>query len=101
MRRTPTAVAVASVAAVAAALTLLSGCSSKMSQEDAEKQISSVLESEMGVEVDKVSCPGDIDATEGKTMTCEATAEGETAKVKMTITSVEGDTAKFDVEVVE
>jgi hypothetical protein len=89
------------VLATCAAALLLAGCASKMSQEEAENQISAVLEEEIGEAPEEVSCPGDIDAEVDKTMTCDVTVAGETAKVKMTITSVEGDTAKFDVEVVE
>jgi hypothetical protein len=81
---------------------MAAGCSgSTMTESEAETQIEAALENDNGLTIDEVDCPDDITAEVDETMTCEVTAEGETAKVKMTITSVEGDTAKFDVEVVE
>jgi hypothetical protein len=91
------------LASAAVAIAFLAGaCSgSTMTESEAEAQIKAALENDDGLTIDEVDCPDDISAEVDETMTCEVTAEGETAKVKMTITSVEGDTAKFDVEVVE
>lgn len=92
---------VVATAAIAAALVALAGCSgtSKMSQSEAESQISSALEDQVGQAPDDVTCPGDISAEVGETMRCELTAGGDTYGLTMEITSVEGDKAKFDIEV--
>ena len=44
-----------------------------------------------------VTCPDDLKGTVGATMDCQLTAKGQTYPVKVTVTSIDGDQAKFDI----
>ena len=79
----------------------LAGCSTSASQADVEEQISTQLEGQLGAAPDDVSCPGDLDATKGETMTCTLTADDVEYDVKVEVTDVDGDTVNFDIEVVD
>ena len=76
----------------------LTACGSSIEQDELEKQVASTLESRFGVAAD-VSCPGDIDAEVDATTECTATdrGTGEEVGLRITVTSVEGDTANFDI----
>ena len=80
----------------------LSGCSSSIEQDELERQVSSTIESQFGVAAD-VSCPGDLEAEVDASTECTATDpdSGEEIALQITVTSVEGDTANFDIEPVE
>ncbi len=80
----------------------LTACGSAIGQDELEKQVSSTLESQFGVAAD-VSCPGDLDAEVDATTECAATDPdtGERIGLRITVTSVEGDTAGFDIEPVD
>ncbi len=56
----------------------------------------------MGVRPD-IDCEDDLPAEEGATITCALTVDGEDGvyDVTMTTTSVDGDTAQFDVQVAD
>ena len=88
-------------ALVLAASTALAGCSSAVAQADVEDQISSQFEKQIGAPPEDVSCPGDLNAEKGEEMTCTLTTDGTEYDVKVTVTSVEGDTANFDIEVLD
>jgi len=79
----------------------LAGCSSAASQADVEAQISSQLEGQLGAEPDDVSCPGDLAAEKGETMTCTIDVEDVEYDVKVEVTSVEDGTVNFDIEVLD
>lgn len=79
----------------------LSGCSSAVPQADVEDQISTLLEDEIGQAPEDVSCPEDLNAEKGAKMTCTTTIEGDEYDVAVNVTSVEGDTANFDIEIVD
>ena len=70
--------------------------------DDVEDQAETQLELSVGVEPD-IDCEDDLPAEEGATITCALTVEGESDvyDVTMTTTSVEGDTAQFDVQVAD
>lgn len=86
-------------ALVAIAL-LAAGCSSAVPQSDVEDEITTQYQPE--VPGGEASCPGDLDATEGATMDCTMTdPEGTEYTIRVTVTSTEGDTANFDMELVE
>lgn len=88
-------------ALVAAALaTALSSCTATVAQSDVEKQITSKLALNDGSHPDSASCPGDLDAKVGATMTCTATAGSDTADIKVTVTKVDGSDVNFDIEAV-
>jgi Domain of unknown function (DUF4333) len=90
------------LAAVPALALGLSACSSSIEQDELERQVSSTIESQFGVAAD-VSCPGDLEAEVDASTDCTATDpdSGEEIALQITVTSVEGDTANFDIEPVE
>jgi hypothetical protein len=90
---------IAAVAVLAGGV--LAGCSSAVPQADVEEQISSLLEKELGTAPEDVSCPEDLNAEKGEKMTCTATIEGTEYPIAVNVTSVEGDTANFDIEVLD
>lgn len=79
----------------------LAGCSNAASQADVEAQISSQLEGELGSAPQDVSCPDDLEAEEGQTMTCTITVEDVEYDVAVEVTSVEDETVNFDIEVLD
>ena len=79
----------------------LTGCSSAASQSDVEDQISAQLSGELGGDPQDVSCPGDLAAEKGETMTCTITVDDVEYDVKVEVTSVEDDTVNFDIEILD
>ena len=65
-----------------------------------EEGAADALEEEVGVRPD-ISCPDDLEAEVGASMECTLTAGDDPTEypVTVTVSSVEGDSAKFDVEV--
>lgn len=99
-------VATAFVAVVA--LGSLSACSgsvsvgsSSVSSADVEAQMQSQLKDADGVGPDKSSCPDDLKAEVGATITCTATSGDETFKIEAVVTAVDGDNVDFDLNPVE
>ncbi len=92
-----------SLALVAGSLLALAACSgtATVSADDVEQQISDQLAAEVGTAPDSVTCPGELTAEVGTTMTCELTAGADTLPVTVTVTSVEGSTVNFDIQVSE
>jgi hypothetical protein len=90
------------LAAAPALVLALTSCGSSIEQPELEKQVSSTLESRFGVAAD-VACPGDLDAEVDATTECTATDPdtGEDIRLRITVTSVEGDTANFDIAPVQ
>lgn len=91
------------VAIAAACLLALSACggSKAVAQSDVEGQASEQLAAQVGQKPDKIECPGDLKAEVDTTMRCELTAGGDSIGLTVTVTSVDGDNVKFDVEVDE
>jgi Domain of unknown function (DUF4333) len=50
-----------------------------------------------GVQVENMTCPGDLPAVVGKSIRCEFTTGGQPVDAVVTVTSVEGSTARYDV----
>jgi hypothetical protein len=71
-----------------------------LSAEDVATGAEDALEQQVGQRPD-ITCPEDVEAKVGNTTRCTLTAEGLDGEygVTVTIKSVEGDTANFDVEV--
>lgn len=91
-------------AACLAALLAFAGCGDstpQVQQDDLEQEISSQLEEEVGQAPDDISCPGDLDGTEGEEMRCTLTAGADELGLTVTVTSVDGDDVKFDIQVDE
>ncbi len=77
---------------------LLAACSSDaVSQSDVEQEVSDQIAAQDGGSAPEVSCPDDLKAEVDETMDCEVTTDSETFTVTVKVTSVEGDTANFDI----
>lgn len=77
----------------------LSACGQSVSSDEVEEQISTQWESQMGQSPDEVDCTDDLPAEEGESITCVLTTEGESVDLTATVSSVEGDTVNFDIDV--
>ena len=75
---------------------------SAVAKDDVEKQASDLIEKDAGEKPKSVTCPEDLDAEKGAKMKCELVAPDDTKyDLEVVVTSVENDTAKFSVEVLE
>lgn len=84
------------VAALAAA-----GCGDKkLDQADLEKQGLASLERQVGQKAVGLDCPDDLEAKVGKSTRCTLQADAKTKfGVTITVKSVDGDNAKYDIQV--
>ena len=85
--------------ALAGLLIGTAGCSSgpkAVTKSDVESQISQTMTDPAGNKPESVSCPDDLKATVGAKLDCNMKIKDQTYGVNVTVTSVEGDTAKFD-----
>src|ERR1700739_4017819 len=85
--------------ALAGLLIGTAGCSSgpkTVSKTEVESQISQKMTDPAGNKPDSVSCPNALNATVGAKMNCDMKIKGKTYGVNVTVTSIDGDTAKFD-----
>ncbi len=91
------------LALVAGSLLALSACSgtASVSSDDVAQQISDQLAAQVGTAPDSVTCPSDLPAEVGATITCELTADGQTLPVTATVTTVDGSTVNFDIQVAD
>jgi hypothetical protein len=80
----------------------LAGCSSSLAANDVEEGAEDALEEQIGARPD-ISCPEDLEAEVGAETRCTLTAGDDPTEygVTVTVTSVEDDTANFDVRVDE
>jgi hypothetical protein len=81
----------------------LAACgSSSLAADDVADGAEDALEAEVGTRPD-VSCPEDFDAEVGAETRCTLSMDGDPEEYGLTVrvTSVEGDTANFDVQVDE
>jgi Domain of unknown function (DUF4333) len=86
------------VLAATALLSLgLAACSSAVAPDELEEQAAAALEGEIGARPD-VSCPDELPAEMGATTECAATAGEEDVRLELTVTSVDGDEVRFDIE---
>jgi Domain of unknown function (DUF4333) len=77
---------------VLALLVLLGGCGKVATDDSVEEQIKSQLGT------DTADCPSDLAGEVGKSIVCKAAKGGVSFDVKVTVTSVKGDTINFDIE---
>ena len=85
--------------ALAGLLIGTAGCSSRpktVSKSDVESQISQKMTDPAGNKPESVSCPDDLKATVGAKLDCNMKIKDQTYGVNVIVTSIEGDTAKFD-----
>lgn len=80
----------------------LAACGDSIEQDDLETRVAGALESRSGVAAE-VSCLGDLAAEVDAHTECTATdpATGEERTWRIVVTSVEDDTAQFDIERVD
>ena len=90
---------VSAVAAGAYFFTVLSKPGPKsVSKSDIESQISQKMTDPAGNKPESVSCPDDLKPTVGAKLDCNMKVKGQIYAVNVTVTSIEGSTAKFDME---
>ena len=81
------------------------GCSSgpgAVDKAEVEKVAATELAAQVGTDqLPDISCPDDLDAEVGATLTCELSVEGDddVYPVEIEVTEVDGDDVKFDVQV--
>jgi hypothetical protein len=84
--------------AVGGALFLAACGGSTVSKDQVQDQIKK-NEASLGGTVDKVECPGDMDAKKGASQNCTIESGGKKYEIKATVESVDGDTAHLNFEV--
>jgi hypothetical protein len=67
-----------------------------VSKDEVASTTASALQ-EQGVQVENMTCPGDLEAVPGKSLRCEFTTGGQPVDAVVTVTSVENGTARYDV----
>lgn len=65
---------------------------------DLERSVTRTLADQLG-QVDNVDCPDDLSGEVGATLECSMTADGVNRTMTVTVTSVEGETVNYDIEV--
>jgi hypothetical protein len=92
--------------ALCIALLVMAGCSGSVSiggkvldKAEVEQGASDALAKVVGKAPDSVTCPGDLDAKVGATERCTLTAGSHELGMTVTVKSVEGDTANYEVKV--
>ncbi|MCW2637068.1 MAG: hypothetical protein JWQ99_3435 [Blastococcus sp.] len=89
--------------ALPTALTVLAACGAGgLASDDVATKAEDALEKQVGSRPD-ITCPDDLEATVGATTRCVLTAGDDPTEygVQITVTSVDGDDATFDVAVDE
>jgi len=83
-----------------AACSFGAGSTESVSADDVAEGAADALEEQVGARPD-VTCPDDLEAEVGAETRCTLSVTGDDQEygVTVTVTSVEGDTANFDVEV--
>jgi hypothetical protein len=78
----------------------MAACASPLPAERLADAVADALESRLGFRPE-VSCPDDVEAEVGAQGRCTATAEGDHVRyaATVTVTSVSGEEAEFDVQV--
>jgi Domain of unknown function (DUF4333) len=73
-------------------LVVLAGCGKIATNDSVEEQVKSQLGT------DSADCPSDLKGEVGQSIVCKATRGDQTFDVKVTVTSVDGNTINFDIE---
>jgi hypothetical protein len=82
----------------------LAGCSSgtgEVAEKEVEEQAATQLAAKVNQPKPNIDCPGGLKAEAGAKLDCVLTAEGDPARypVAVTVTSVEDENVKFDIQV--
>ena len=93
---------------IAAISLVLGACSASVSvgtktiaQDELQTEVQSQLSKTVGKQAPPITCPGDLDAKVDASTTCTLTDSGSTYDVAVKVTSVDGGTAKFDIQVAD
>jgi hypothetical protein len=87
----------AALIVVVLAIGAVAGCGEEtLDATSSEESIKSSFESSTGQTVDSVSCPEDLSAEVGTEFDCTIESGGESTETTWEITSIEGDTANFE-----
>lgn len=62
-----------------------------------ETKVKELVEPQLGVPIDSLTCDGDLAATTGATQACSVAAAGENLPLKVEVTSIEGGLINFTV----
>lgn len=84
---------------IAGVMAGVDGCSTgpkTVSKGDVANQISTKMTAPGGQKPDSVTCPDDLKAQVGAQINCTMKVNGQTSTVNVTVSSVNGDQAKFD-----
>ncbi|CAB4341796.1 unannotated protein [freshwater metagenome] len=100
-----TSIVLASVGAVSLALAACGGSVSvgtpTVNQEELQTNVQTQLTKLVGEQAPPIVCPDTLDAKVGSTTTCTLTDSSGTYNVTVKVTSVDGGTAKFDIQVAD
>lgn len=89
-------------AVIVAVCTALVGCGEpEVAKGDVEKAAMKTLSATVGKESPPITCPGALKAKVGASVTCAIDLDGKTHDVKVNVTSIEGTSANFNVEVAD
>jgi hypothetical protein len=88
---------VGTLAAAGALLLGLSACSYSVAADDVKTQITSAVQDQLKAAPQSVTCPGDLDAKVGATLTCNVVMPDRSFDVLAKVTAVEGKDVKFDI----
>lgn len=92
--------ALTSLAAVLALAVFAAGCGEDVvSKTDVEQSVMTQLSASVGQQAPPITCPGDLEAKVGATLTCAIDLEGKTFDVNVEVTKLEDGKAVYDVEV--
>src|SRR5688572_28592629 len=89
------------VAALALGLGVAACGEEVVEQSEVQDEVSRLVEQQAGEKPKSVECPEHLTAEKAEKMNCTVDAGGQKLNVEVTVTSVEGDQANFNVEVVE
>lgn len=76
----------------------LTACGGEVTESDLEKGIQDKADEEQPGAVEKVDCPGGLKAEKGATQTCTLTIGGEKVDVVAKVTSVDGNTVNYNID---
>lgn len=73
--------------------------SATVNEAQLEERISTLLTEKVGQKPDEIDCPAGLPGKVGKTLECTLTAGSDQLGVTVTVTSIEGSTVNFDIDV--
>lgn len=83
---------------VALAFSACSLLTPTLGEQQLEDEIKNTLKTQANIEATSVDCPGSLKGEVGTSAECAVKANDQEVKVKVTVTSVENRTIKFDID---